>query len=59
MEVIYKACAPPHCKCPEIIFNKENDVVTITDDYNGKVKMTYEQWELMVSFFHRNKEEWK
>lgn len=32
--------------CPEVMVDKEGDVV-ITDDYNGKVTMTKEQFNIL------------
>lgn len=48
------ACAPPRCNCPELEAYETVDGevrVTITDDYNGVVVMTAEEFlQLAVEF---------
>lgn len=49
LDVQIVACAPPHCKCPELFI--KDQAVVIKDDFNGEVNMTLEQWVIMVSKF--------
>lgn len=37
----YKACNPPNCGCPDVEY--DNGLVTINDDFGGKVKLTMQE----------------
>jgi len=43
-----RLCKPNSC-CPVITKNEDN--MTITDDFGGKVQFTFEQWEMFGSLF--------
>ena len=48
----FKACAPPHCQCPEIeIIDGER--VCISDDFNGIVVMTQAEFEMIIEWYNR------
>lgn len=34
----FSLCNPPRCHCPDVLY--EDGLITITDDYGGKVKLT-------------------
>jgi hypothetical protein len=37
----FKACKPPSCGCPDVEY--DNGLVTVTDDWGGKVKLTMQE----------------
>jgi hypothetical protein len=46
----FTACSPPGCRCPDVEF--DNGLVTISDDYGGKVKLTIDELEYIASKTH-------
>ena len=42
----FKACNPPNCGCPDVEF--EGGLVTINDDFGGKVKLTIQELEFIA-----------
>ena len=44
----YVLCAPPRCSCPEIWIDTEKRIIDITDDYEGKVKLTFDEMQMLV-----------
>ena len=46
----FKACSPPGCRCPDVEF--DNGLVTISDDFGGKAKLTIDELEYIVSKTH-------
>lgn len=41
-------CAPPRCSCPEVLIDHEKCSVTITDDYEGKVILTFDEMLMLT-----------
>lgn len=53
-ELNYTACARPNCSCPTIETIEDvdgNQMIQITDDYNGSVIMTIEEMYLLAKEF--------
>lgn len=49
-----KACSPPSCSCPTLTIEHTVDgdeQVIITDDYNGTVIMTVEEFAMLANGF--------
>lgn len=44
-DIIIRGCGVKGC-CP--ILRKEGKIITITDDYGNTVKMTKDQWDVLV-----------
>ena len=43
----FKACSPPNCGCPDVEFDA--GLVTIHDDFGGKVKLTVSELEFIAN----------
>ena len=44
-------CAPPRCHCPELEMDMDTCTVELRDDYNGKVKLTFEEMTILARRF--------
>jgi hypothetical protein len=49
-------CAPPRCSCPEIGIDHAIQKVYISDDYEGKVVLTFEELEILIAIYRRSQE---
>jgi hypothetical protein len=45
------ACHRPKCSCPILEMNDKDCTLTITDDYKGKVILTYEEMTILSREF--------
>lgn len=49
--IVISLCAPPRCRCPEMELNFESHEITIKDDYEGSVRMTFSEMTILARRF--------